>query len=63
MGSSSFGQSPVSINEAISEICDTGMSQYNFTAGSCQWTDLKFSINKGGTQELLKQIQNGVVKL
>ncbi len=50
MGSTSFGQSPVSIDETISEICDTGMSQYNFTVGNCQWTDLKFSINKGGTQ-------------
>ncbi len=52
LGLSTFGQSPVTIDEATASGCNTGMSQYNFTAGSCQWTDLKFSINNGGKKQL-----------
>lgn len=49
-GKSTFGQSPVAIDEATGNTCNTGMSQYSFEGGDCQWSDLKFSINDGGVK-------------
>jgi len=54
MGASAYGQSPVTIDEATTQNCDTGMSQYSFTAGDCQWTDLDFLITKGGVKVVPK---------
>ena len=48
LGQSTFGQSPVTIDEATGSSCNTGMSQYSFTGGDCKWSDLEFSINNGG---------------
>jgi hypothetical protein len=48
MGKSTFGQSPVTIDEATGSTCNTGMSQYSFTGGDCQWSDLKFTISSNG---------------
>ena len=48
MGKSTFGQSPVTIDEATGSACDTGLSQYSFTGGDCAWSDLEFSISNGG---------------
>ena len=51
-GKSGFGQSPVTVDEATVSGCDTGMSQYSFTGGDCQWTDLLFTISNGGKHDL-----------
>jgi len=48
LGLSTFGQSPVTIDEATGSSCDTSLSQYSFTGGNCTWTDLEFSISNGG---------------
>mmetsp|Transcript_88002 Transcript_88002/g.172155 ORF Transcript_88002/g.172155 Transcript_88002/m.172155 type:complete len:435 (+) Transcript_88002:75-1379(+) len=50
LGQSTFGQSPVTIDEATGSACNTGMSQYSFTGGDCAWSDLKFTINNGGVK-------------
>ena len=52
MGKSTFGQSPVMIDEATGSSCNTGMSQYSFTGGDCNWSDLTFSISNGGESRL-----------
>jgi hypothetical protein len=47
MGKSTFGQSPVTIDGPTATTCNTGMSQFSFTGGDCQWSDLKFTIGHG----------------
>ena len=47
MGKSTYGQSPVTIDGPTADNCDTGMSQFSFTGGDCQWSDLKFEVTSG----------------
>lgn len=61
LGLSTYGQSPVTIDEATVSGCNTGMSQYSFTGGNCQWTDLEFSINNGGKSKISLRTTNCVM--
>ena len=48
MGKSTFGQAPVTIDGPTLNTCNTGMSQFSFTGGDCEWSDLKFLITNNG---------------
>jgi carbonic anhydrase len=48
-GQSGYGQSPVTIASDVSGKCDTDTeSNYDFTAGSCSFDDLSFTISNNG---------------
>ncbi|KAL7565219.1 hypothetical protein ACA910_016557 [Epithemia clementina (nom. ined.)] len=49
-GATGYGQSPVTISQAVESTCDTDKAAYSFTGGDCTWNDLKFSLSNNGAK-------------
>ena len=47
-GASGYGQSPVTIEQSVTDMCDTDMAAYSFKGGDCTWDDLEFTISNNG---------------